>query len=109
MTNYSLDTNTLSQIYRFYYKDRFPSFWVRFNGLVSSARASSVSEVETELRGSIGLSSAVHELKRLNQEFFSSPSSGEQDFVAQIFRVPHFLNLLSNYLKKRCGVDGGTR
>ena len=95
MTDYSLDTNTLSQIYRFYYKDRFPSFWVRFNSLVSSARASSVSEVETELRGPIGLSSAVQELKRLNHDFFSAPSSGEQDFVAQIFRVPHFLNLIS--------------
>ena len=95
MTDYSLDTNTLSQIYRFYYKDRFPSFWIRFDNLVSSRRASSVSEVETELKGPIGLSSAVQELKWLNQEFFSLPSSGEQDFIAQIFRIPHFLNLLS--------------
>ena len=49
MTEYSLDTSTLSQIYRSLYKDRFPSFWVRFNELISSGRASSVSEVEAEL------------------------------------------------------------
>ena len=95
MTDYSLDTNTLSQIYRFYYKDRFPSFWVAFNKLVSSGRASSVSEVEAELRGAIGLSAAAQELKRLNQGFFSLPSSSEQEFIAEIFGVPHFLNLIS--------------
>ncbi len=95
MTEYSLDTSTLSQIYRSLYKDRFPSFWVRFNELISSGRASSVSEVEAELSGVSGLLAAVQELKLLNPDFFSLPSSEEQDFVAEIFNVPHFLNLIS--------------
>ncbi len=95
MTDYSLDTNTISQVYRFYYKSRFPSFWSRFNDLVSSGRAGSVSEVEAELKRNIGIPSVVEELKLLNQGFFSLPSSPEQDFVSQIFKVPHFQSLLS--------------
>ena len=94
MTDYSMDTNTISQIYRFYYKDRFPSFWVRFNDLVSSGRASSVSEVEVELRRRTGLVPAVQELKQLNQDFFSQPSAEEQAFVSQIFSVPRFSGLI---------------
>lgn len=95
MTDYSMDSNTLSQIYRFYYKDRFPSFWQRFNALVSSGRAGSVSEVEAELVRRSGLDSAVRELKQLNQGFLALPASEEQLFVTQIFGVPHFRNLIS--------------
>ena len=94
MTDYSLDSNTLSQIYRFYYQDRFPSFWSRFHALISAGRASSVSEVEAELTRRLGLIAAVQELKRLNQNFFSLPSVREQGFITQIFSVPHFRNLL---------------
>ena len=93
--DYAFDSNTLSQIYRFYYKDRFPSFWSRFHALVSAGRASSVSEVEAELTRRLGLVAAVQELKKLNQGFFAVPSPGEQAFVAQIFSVPHFRNLIS--------------
>ena len=95
MTDYSMDSNTLSQIYRFYYKDRFPSFWSLFNALVNSGRAGSVSEVEAEMRRRSGLDSAVKELKQLNHVFFALPSSREQLFVTQIFSVPHFRNLIS--------------
>ena len=69
MMDYALDSNTLSQIYRFYYKDRFPSFWDRFHGLISSGRAWSVSEVEAEMTRLLGLDAAVRELKRLAPEF----------------------------------------
>ena len=95
MTDYSLDTNTLSLVYRFYYKDRFPSFWSRFNNLVISGRAYSVSEVEAELRQRSGLIAAVQQLKQLNQEFFTLPSAEEQAYIGHIFNVPHFRNLIS--------------
>ena len=95
MTDYSLDTNTISQIYRFYYKDRFPSFWIRFNALVSSGSASSVSEVEAELTRRSGLMPAVQELKQLHQGFFAQPSAEEQAFVGEVFSVPLFRNPIS--------------
>ena len=94
MTDYCLDTNTISSIFRFYYRDSFPSFWENFSDLVGSGRASSVSEVEIELSRSPGLVSAVQELKDLNQGFFSLPSSREQEFVAEIFGVARFRSLL---------------
>ena len=95
MTSYSLDTSTLSQVYRSYYKGRFPTFWTRFDELIISGRAVSVSEVEEELRNARGLPEVVNELKLLNAEFFSLPTAAEQAFVSEIFRVQHFRNLLS--------------
>ena len=94
MTDYCLDTNTISTIYRFYYRDSFPSFWENFSDLVGSGRAGSVSEVEIELSRSPGLISAVQELKELNQGFFSLPSPTEQEFVTEIFEVRRFRSLL---------------
>ena len=95
MTDYTLDSNTLSTIYRFYYKDAFPSFWSKFDDLVRSGQASSVSEVEAEMMRKLGLDAAVRELKGLNQRFFTIPSAEEQQFVAQIFGVSHFSGLIS--------------
>lgn len=95
MMDYALDSNTLSQIYRFYYKDTFPGFWDRFHELVSSGRAGSVSEVEAEMLRFWGLDTAVRELKGLLTGFFATPSHEEQEFVARIFGVPHFRNLLN--------------
>lgn len=94
MTDYCLDTNTISSVYRFYFRDSFPSFWENFSVLVRSGRAISVSEVEIELSRSPGLVSAVQELKELNHEFFSLPSETEQEFVAEIFSVSRFRSLL---------------
>ena len=95
MPHYILDTSTLSQIYRAFYKDRFPSFWRRFDGLVSSGRATSVSAVEAELNRRSGLAFAIQELKQLNRDFFSTPTGDEQNFVSRIFSVPHFRSLVS--------------
>ena len=94
MMDYALDSNTLSQVYRFYYKDRFPSFWDRFNELVSSGRASSVSEVEAEMIRFWGLNEAVRELKRLYPRFFAIPSHEERQFVAWILTMPRFSSLI---------------
>ncbi len=95
MMDYAFDTNTISQIYRFYYKDRFPSFWERFDDLVLTGRAGSVSEVEAELTRRTGLESAVQEMKRLNPNMFGLPTPEEQQFVGQIFAVRQFNGLIS--------------
>ena len=95
MMAYALDTNSISQIYRFYYKDRFPSFWERFDDLVLTGRAGSVSEVEAELTRRTGLETAVQDLKRLNPNLFGLPSPEEQQFIGQIFAIPHFNGLIS--------------
>ena len=95
MMDYALDTNTLSQIYRFYYQDRFPSFRDQFNALVRAGRAVSVSEVEAEFSRRSGLNAAVTDLKRLNPNFFTLPSPEEQQFISRIFAVRQFSGLIS--------------
>lgn len=100
MPQYVLDDNTISQIYLAFYKDRFPSFWRRFDDLVVSGRATSVRAVELELNRLPKVSFAVPELKRLNRDFFSTPTSDEQNFVARIFEVPHFHNLINAKAKQ---------
>ena len=101
MMDYAFDTNTISQIYRFYYKDRFPSFWERFDDLVLTGRAGSVSEVEAELTRRTGLESAVQEMKRLNPNMFGLPTPEEQQFIGQIFAVRQFNGLISAKARAR--------
>lgn len=95
MPHYILDTSTISQIYRAFYKDRFPSFWRRFDGLVESGGATSVSAVEVELHRRSAVAFAIPELRQLNRDFFATPTSAEQEFVARIFRVRRFRSLIS--------------
>ena len=92
---YILDTNIISLIFRFYYRERFPAFWENFYVLVLEGRAGSVSEVEEELKRAFGLESAVEELKRVQQGFFALPTSEEQQLIARIFDVPHFRTLIN--------------
>ena len=94
MMDYAFDTNTISQICRFYYKDRFPSFWERFDDLVLTGRAGSVSEVEAELTRRSGLESAVQEMKRLNPNMFGLPTPEEQQFIGQKFAIRQFNGLI---------------
>ena len=47
-----LDTNSISTIFRFYHRTRFPSFWEAFNALVQLGRANSVRTVRHELNAS---------------------------------------------------------
>ena len=92
--DYALDTNSISQIYRFYYRSIFPSFWERFYDLVRYGRASSVEEARAELMGRPELGAAVQDLEQLNPDFFSVPTASEQQFMQRIFAVPHFRDLV---------------
>ena len=78
-----LDTNTISEIFRAYYRDRFPSFWNRFDELARAGRAVSVRAVQKELenfsRGEA--TGAIRYLRALNRNFFSDPSEQEQVLV----------------------------
>ena len=92
---YVLDTSTISQVYRSYYRDRFPSFWGLFDALVQEGRARSVSEVEAELSRRYGLEAAIRDLKRLQPGFFALPTPEEQQFIGSIFAIPHFQQLIN--------------
>jgi hypothetical protein len=89
---YILDTSTFI-ICGHYFPSRFPTFWQEFNGLVQAGRIISVREVRNELD---------HEANRKhlrnwvdgNREIFLLPEPDETRFVARIFDVTHFQQLI---------------
>lgn len=78
-------------LFRYYYADRFPSLWEKFDDLVLEHRIISVREVRNELGGrGDRLSDWVKE----HRELFHTPATGELHLVAEIFKVPHFQMLI---------------
>ena len=89
---YVLDTNSI-KVFGNYYPESFPSFWERLAELIAAGEIISVREVSRELEYQNPI---PHLLKwsEDNNGLFSTPSTAETDFVAEIFRVPHFLQLI---------------
>ena len=85
---YVFDTMVFSQIFRFYYRRRFPSLWKRFEEMVGNKRITSTREVKRELND-FGNGVFQTELTEFT-ELFPTPTNFEEDFVTEIYEVPHF-------------------
>ncbi len=105
-TLYILDTNTLSQLFRFYYRDNFPSLWTKFNQLVMNGRILSTREVMREL-GDGRQAELAYRWAAENEHLFPDPGTEDVLFVSRIFGVRHFQqNLQSKKGKpRRRGAD----
>ncbi len=89
---YVFDTNSF-RVFGNYYPEAFPSFWMSIEDLVRDGRVISCSEVAKELE----LQSPSEHLNLWvggHGELFSDPSSAEMQVVADVFRVPHFQQLI---------------
>lgn len=89
---YVIDTNSL-RVFGNYYPESFPSFWEEIANLVDGGRLVSCREVQKEIERqsvSVHLNTWVDD----NSHIFSAPISEEMEFVAEIFRVPHFRQLI---------------
>jgi hypothetical protein len=97
---YVFDTVSLRVIGN-YYPDQFPSFWSKFDALVTAGEIISVREVLTELE--LQAKSAPHTYKwaKQHRSIFLPPTVDEAIFVAQIFAVKHFQNLISEKQRLR--------
>lgn len=91
-TIYVLDTNSL-RVFGNYYPESFPSFWSEVDDLVAEGRLLSVREVSKELEYQ-SPSAHLNAWVDNHSHLFTSPSSDEMSFVADIFRVPHFRQLI---------------
>jgi hypothetical protein len=78
----------LSTLFRNYYRERFPSLWVRFDGLVEDGLIISTREVLHEVND--GAVESLREWASGRKDFFSVPRAEEGAFIAQIFKVSHF-------------------
>lgn len=88
---YVFDSDTLINLFRHYYADRFPSLWENFDALVLEHRIISVREVKNEL---VGYSDRLSVWVKDHGEIFLTPTVDELAFVTEIFKVPHFQMLI---------------
>lgn len=76
-----------------YFPNQFPSFWTNLNALADVGRLISVSEVWKELDNH-NTRRHLTEWLAARRTLFSTPSTAEMTFVAQIFSVSDFQSLV---------------
>jgi len=91
---YVFDNNTLVAIFRHYYRDSFPTFWQRFDAMISDRSVCSVREVRNELKR-LSRGDSLEEWAKTHTDFFSSPTPEELEFVSRIYTIPHFRQNIS--------------
>jgi hypothetical protein len=88
---YVFDSNALIDLFKHFYRNRFPSLWEKFDLSVKEGNIVSVREVFNEIEG---YSDRLSEWAKSNRSFFQQPSPEELTFVAEIFKVSHFQSLV---------------
>ena len=86
---YVFDTNSLSTILKYYYVDRFRTFWERFRAKIHDKSIISVREAKKELEDRFA-TPIIRQLTDHNEEFFEMPSIEELQFITTIYSVQHF-------------------
>jgi hypothetical protein len=89
---YVFDTNSL-RVFGSYYPASFPSFWEQLGNLVAEGWLVSCREVRKELEQQ-SPSAHLNDWVDKHPELFAEPSGAEMRFVADIFRVAHFRQLI---------------
>ena len=84
---YVFDSDTMIDLFKYYYFERFPTLWLHFDKLVSSQKIISVSEVSKELEG---WEDRLAVWVKNHRDFFSKPDAAEFAFVTEIFKITHF-------------------
>lgn len=89
---YVLDTSSIRS-FSSYYPEVFPAVWARIDDLVSKGKIVSVREAFREIEVQ---STKVHidDWAKRNKKVFAHPSQEEMAFVAEIFSVPHFTQMI---------------
>lgn len=90
--SYVFDTNAFSHLFHSYYRNRFPTLWDQFDELIEEGEITSTREVAREIEGDRVV--ALREWAANQRNLFPIPNAVEAGFVAQIFTVPHFLQII---------------
>ena len=91
---YVLDTNSFSRLFSCYPLDQFPSLWTRFEALLSGGRLLSTREVLLELEAGKRRTEKAYDWARRNLNLFTDLTSDEAAFVAEIFKIQHFQQIM---------------
>ncbi len=85
---YVFDSDSLINLFRHYYPERFPTLWEKFDALVSAEELISVREVFNEIGSSED--SLGTWAKKQKSTLFLETTVEEFKFVAEIFQVQNF-------------------
>lgn len=96
---YILDTNSI-RVLGNYYPDVFPTFWSQMEAVVADGTVSSVREVRKEIELQ-DASEHVGIWVASNPLIFPTPAEAEMEMVAEIFRIPHFQQLIGEKQRLR--------
>lgn len=88
---YVFDSGPLIWMFKYYYPERFPSLWKKFDQLVEDEQIISVKEVSRELEGQDDL---LSQWVKNNTPFFQLPATHDFQIVNEIFKIPHFQTLI---------------
>lgn len=89
---YVFDTSSIRSLQHFY-PSVFKTIWDGLDGLVQQQNFISTREVWNEL-GRQNVSADVLAWAKQNKQIFTTPNAAELQFVAQIFQIKHFQNLI---------------
>jgi hypothetical protein len=89
---YVFDTNSLT-VFGNYYPDIFPTFWDQLEELLADGAIVSCREVRKELDRHCNFAHLLA-WADAHPDIFASPTTKEMLFVAEIFKVPHFRQLI---------------
>jgi len=90
---YVFDNNSLSKLKHFY-PGVFKSMWTGLDALVQNGELISTREVWNEMQRGNPDPHVTQWLKLRKGLIFTTPTTAELQFVAQIFQVPHFQGLI---------------
>lgn len=97
---YALDTNTISHLWRSYYRDIFLGFWERFDELAHVIAVVSVRAVRAELASDGRVARSVGYLEKLNPGFFAAPTASESALVSEMARNPDLSSAANRWASK---------
>jgi predicted transcriptional regulator len=81
---YVFDTSAFVSLFKSFYRERFPSLWSKFDQMVADTRIVSTREVGREIEEQ---EDNLKEWMKQNPGVFTTPTSTEGAFVAQIYQA----------------------
>jgi hypothetical protein len=88
---YVFDSDSLIDLFKNFYVNRFPSLWERFDQMVKEGQIISVREVYNEIKER---GDRLSKWAKEKQSLFQESSPEELAFVVEIFKVTHFQSLI---------------
>lgn len=92
-----LDTSSLI-VLQHYFPNQFPTFWSNLDSAITAGEVVSVREVLKEFSSQ---KQWLSDWIKKQSGMFLTPGSPETEFVAKIFQVPHFQNLVTETQRLR--------